>query len=342
MEERADRRDPSVAGARRRLLAWSTGVLLAAVPGLALASASAQAQFPYPGGVAKPESSSYRLGSGVAPSNFSQSGDWELTATPDTSPTSQATVDHQADQLCGVRGISLLDRATTQPAGCLAGQHVTSAFQSSTGNPDVHIAVLDSGIEWNDTDTMANEADKVWLNTGERPAPRHDLKTPLARLPRGRTCADMAAARGGDYSRLGNYWPDGHGGDRGGYYDVLHLGMVNLLDWACDSRVAHALYPRSLNRGLSCPGSNACKPYPHYHGPATNGKLVLTPEALILAFSDGRDHDHNGFANDIAGWNFVDNTNDPYDDVQYGHGSGEAQDSTAEADTGGTGASCPN
>ena len=55
------------------------------------------------------------------------------------------------------------------------------------------------------------------------------------------------------------------------------------------------------------------------------------PEDLILAFSDGIDHDHNGFANDIAGWNFVDNNNDPYDDVQYGHGTGEVQDSAGEA-----------
>ncbi len=92
-----------------------------------------------------------------------------------------------------------------------------------------------------------------------------------------------------------------------------------MLDWACDSRVAAAMAS------------------PRRHGPAG----VLTPEDLILAFSDGNDHDHNGYANDIAGWNYVDNNNDPYDDVQYGHGSGEAQDSTAEADTGGHGRHLP-
>ncbi|MDQ6936808.1 MAG: S8 family serine peptidase [Actinomycetota bacterium] len=317
-------------------------MIMVAAP-LAIAAPAARAQLPYPAGVNQPESSSYRLAPGQTPSNFSDSGDWELTGTPNTSLTSQLTVDRQPDQLCGIRGISLLDAAATQPASCVVGQPVKTAFEVSTGNPDVHIAVLDSGIEWNRPDVMANEADKVWLNTGELPAPRHDLATPLAPLPGARTCASLGNARGGDYDRYGNYWPTGHGGNVGGAYDILGSGAVNLLDWACDSRVARALYPASLNPGLTCPGQAACKPTQRYHGPTTSdGKPVLTPEALILAFSDGTDHDHNGYANDIAGWNFVDNTNDPYDDVQYGHGSGEARDSTAEADTGSTVGSCPN
>ena len=33
----------------------------------------------------------------------------------------------------------------------------------------------------------------------------------------------------------------------------------------------------------------------------------------------------------MVGWDFLDDDNDPYDDVQYGHGTGEARDSTAEA-----------
>jgi hypothetical protein len=142
---------------------------------LAVSAPAALAEFPYPGGIGQPESSSYRLAPGVTPSNFSETGDWELSATPDTSPTSEAGIDSQADQLCGVRGIGLLDADTVQPTGCLAGQPVKTAFEVTTGNPDVHIAVLDSGIEWNRPDVMANEADKIWLNTAELPAPRHDL-----------------------------------------------------------------------------------------------------------------------------------------------------------------------
>jgi hypothetical protein len=310
---RAPARPP--ARVRRRALL----TVLAVVLGAAAGAAPAQAQFPYPGGINRPESSSYRLVPGQTPSNFSDSSDWELTGTPDTSATS-SLVNQQADQLCGIRGISVLDAAVTEPSGCTAGQPVHTAFTVSTGNPDVHIAVLDSGIEWNDPAVMAGEADKVWLNAGELPAPRHDLATPLAPLPDGKTCATLAGARGGDYNRLGNYYPTGHGGERGGDYDIIGDGVVNVLDWACDSRVAAVINS------------------PRLHGP--HG--VLTPEALILAFSDGRDHDGNGYANDIAGWNYVDDNNDPYDDVQYGHGSGEARDSTAEADTGGTVGTCPN
>ena len=282
----------------RGLTVLATNVLVvAALTGLlGLAAPSAQAQFPYPAGINRPESPNYKLAPGVTPTNFSETGDWELSATPNTSSSSVASVDEQPDQLCGIRGISLVDTDKTQPVGsCVTGQPVKTAFQQTTGNPDVVIAVLDSGIEWNDAATMANLADKIWLNTASLPAPRHDLSTPLATLPDGKTCADMSKPRGGNYNRLGNYWPNGHGGDIGGYYDVLHLGVVNVLDWACDSRVAKALYPPSLNRGLTCPGSSSCKFYPHYHGPITGGKPMLTPEDLILAFSDGRDHAHNGY-----------------------------------------------
>ena len=70
---------------------------------------------------------------------------------------------------------------------------------------------------------------------------------------------------------------------------------------------------------------------------------MLTPEDLIIAFSDGVDHDNNGYADDIAGWNFVDNNNDAYDEVQYGHGTGEDEDSTAEANnSAGEIGTCPN
>jgi hypothetical protein len=307
---------------RSRSGRWLLGLLVVACAA-ALGAPAALAQFPYPSGIDKAESPDYKLAAGTTPSNFSETGDWELTGTPASSTSSPGTalVNEQSDQLCGIRGISLLDAQTTQPAGSCATGPVNTAFQVSTGNPDVHIAVLDSGIEWNDPSVMANEADKVWLNTGELPAPEVDKSmTALAPLPNGLTCSTVAQPSGlTNYDELGNYYPNGAGGEKGGHYDILHTGMVDVLDWACDPRVGAVIHSSRL------------------HDPG-----VLTPEALILAFSDGVDHDHNGYVNDIAGWNYVDNTNDPYDDVQYGHGSGEAKDSTAEADTGGTVGTCPN
>ncbi|MDQ3933980.1 MAG: S8 family serine peptidase [Actinomycetota bacterium] len=95
-------------------------------------------------------------------------------------------------------------------------------------------------------------------------------------------------------------------------------GIFNLLDFACDSRVRKDP-PKGVNQGL------------------------LDPQDLLIAFSDGRDDDGNGFADDIVGWDFLDDDNDPFDDVQYGHGTGEAEGSSAEANNGNpwVGA-CPN
>ena len=42
---------------------------------------------------------------------------------------------------------------------------------------------------------------------------------------------------------------------------------------------------------------------------------VMTPQDLLIAFSDGNDDDCNGFVDDIAGWDFLDDDNDAFDDV---------------------------
>ena len=52
---------------------------------------------------------------------------------------------------------------------------------------------------------------------------------------------------------------------------------------------------------------------------------LLDPQDMIIAFKDGTDEDGNGFTDDIAGWDFLDNDNDAYDDVHYDHGTGEAR-----------------
>ncbi|MEM1029864.1 MAG: FG-GAP-like repeat-containing protein [Myxococcota bacterium] len=73
-----------------------------------------------------------------------------------------------------------------------------------------------------------------------------------------------------------------------------------------------------------------------------NRNGVLDPEDLILNFSDGIDDDGNGYVDDISGWDFAKDDNNPYDDTRYGHGTGEAKDSAAEANNGlGTAGNCP-
>ena len=70
----------------------------------------------------------------------------------------------------------------------------------------------------------------------------------------------------------------------------------------------------------------------------------ITTEDLIVAFSDGKDNDHNGFVGDISGWNFHRDTNDPQtDNSTYGHSDGESGQAVAEANNNFNGAGiCPN
>ena len=98
-------------------------------------------------------------------------------------------------------------------------------------------------------------------------------------------------------------------------YDANGDGAFNVLDYVCDDRVA-------TNAGA--------------HGDPN----LLDAEDLIKTFSDGTDADANGFVDDIAGWDFFDNDNDPYDASSYfaaaNHGSGRA-DNAAERGNDGAG-----
>src|SRR5438094_7298596 len=64
----------------------------------------------------------------------------------------------------------------------------------------------------------------------------------------------------------------------------------------------------------------------------------LDGEDVIVHFSDGVDDDHNGFVDDIAGWDFFDDDNNPFDASSYSsagnHGSGRASDALAEGNNG--------
>jgi hypothetical protein len=105
-------------------------------------------------------------------------------------------------------------------------------------------------------------------------------------------------------------------GDPTAKYDTNNDTVFSVSDYTGDPRIAAAV-PESTTRGY------------------------LTPEDLIRTFSDGVDHDGNGYPNDIAGWDFYQHDNDPADDVTYGHGTGEASDSSIEA-TANSISQCPN
>jgi Subtilase family len=263
---------------RRARLALAAGLLASAI-GVAAADPALGA-FPYTRAGSDPtDYKDLYLDPGQAPGDLSGNEQWMYSATAE-SPNPNP--DPFGVELGGVRGGHIVDPATG-PA---------TAWQTTTGRPDVQIAVLDSGIEWNDAGAMQNLRFKVWLNQNELPEPN----------------ADGTNLLDGDCS-----------GHTGSGYDLNDDGLVDLRDYACDDRV-DVTDPRRV-------------------GPS--GTLV--PQDLLLAFSDATDADDNGFVDDIVGWDFLDDDNDPYDDVQYGHGTGEANDSSAEADNGQGGAGvCPN
>ncbi len=174
---------------------------------------------------------------------------------------------------------SARDAALARSPQALCGQlgaAVDLAWGVERGSPDVVVAVLDSGIEWQDPAAMADLAPTAHLNRGELPPPA------------------------------------GATGEHPDPYDADGDGRFSVLDYADDPRIGDR-----------------------------NGNGVLDPQDLILTFSDGVDDDGNGYVDDISGWDFLEDDNDPHDVVEYGHGTGEARDAAAAHDGTGTFGMCP-
>jgi subtilase family protein len=262
-------------------------IALAALAGTLGLAMPAHASLPYarPGADTHDYTDLY-LNPGQTPNDLDGDGNtFKFAATRD--PANGPQINSSPFENLGIRGARIDD----------ADPSVKTAWMTTTGRPDVSIAVLDSGIKWNDAGAMSDLRLKVRLNPGELPTPQHDLATAISD-PGSNDCASYRSQ-------------DDANGD----------GAFNIDDYACDSRVAHVLQAD-----------------PRRAGPSG----VLTPEDLIIAFSNGTDSDNNGFVDDIAGWDFLDNDNDPFDDVQYGHGTGEASDSSSEANNGDQAGACPN
>ncbi len=171
--------------------------------------------------------------------------------------------------------------AGRSPLGQVSGVSADRAWKRSVGRPDVEIAILDTGIRWNN----AQLRKKVALNEGELPVPQ--------------TAGGAACAA------------DDCNGD----------GAFDVDDFANDPRVANT-------------DGNA------------ESDSILDASDLIAAFDGNGDDDGNGYADDIAGWDFFDDDNDPYDASSYSsaenHGSGRAIEAAAQTNdgAGGTGV-CP-
>lgn len=157
-----------------------------------------------------------------------------------------------------------------------SGIHADRAWQLTLGNRNVVIAVLDSGIRWQERDLV----NKLYLNRGELPIP--DAACGVA------TGLDPYDANGDGYFNVQDY-TTATGSTQP---EAMRI---------CDPRVTDA-----------------------------NANGILDPQDLIMIFSDGTDDDTNGWIDDISGWDVFHDDNDPNDDTDFGHGTGEGRDSGAE------------
>jgi hypothetical protein len=206
-----------------------------------------------------------------------------------------------ACELYGMNDVAHCDpiaQQNPQELNQVTGASVDKAWGTTTGRPDVIIAVHDSGIMWDNLGDMNDLNNKVWLNACELPIPGTDTFT----------CA------GGEIPRLNEDTKP---------HDVNGDGIFNIKDFCEDW---HSVG--------SCRDTRVTD---------LNGNTIIDPEDLIFRFSDGVDQGSNGYVDDFVGWDAYEDDNDPFDDVHYGHGTGQAGDSTAEADNGsGTPGTCPN
>jgi hypothetical protein len=207
--------------------------------------------------------------------------------------TGKSTLDDNPQELCGVQGGS-----------------ADQAWQVSTGRPSTVIAVTDSGIEWCDPGLV----DKIALNRGALPEPENGQGLTKERLERSGTAfADRDP------------------------YDLDNLGVLNAAQYANDPR---AMAVAQAYGGLFCATSDGR--YPAQPGTVTAMDLIRTFGTPTMPAAGGGSvanpyyygrQSPAGFSEAIAGWNFVDGNNNPYDSVHYDHGTGEAQDSTGAANT---------
>lgn len=188
-------------------------------------------------------------------------------------------------------------KSTIRKAELTMGSGISAdrAWQMTTGDGRVVIAVLDSGIRWNESDLV----NKYYLNRGELPQPDAACQTSAydAKRP----------------------------------WDANGDSIFNVQDY-------------TFNSGHALPASPCDPRVKNFSGGwDTNKNKMLDPQDLIQIFSDGKDSDSNGYVDDISGWDFFDNDNDPNDDTAYGHGTAEAKWSSAEGNNGrGDIGTCPS
>ncbi|MGI9184530.1 MAG: S8 family serine peptidase [Solirubrobacteraceae bacterium] len=212
----------------------------------------------------------------------------------------------------------------------VSGFNAAGAWKVSRGDPNVTVAILDTGIRWNQEGLRR----QIHLNTGELPYPEVDPAMAPSLDPANPSLSCATLAHGSVKAADGAYLATS--------YDPLGGGAPEVDDYACDPRVAHVIAagyagrfaPTGPGGGTLITGQDLLHTFGHCRIDASGHTIVPASGAASGApgcpDSQSVDNDANGYANDIAGWNFFDNNNDPTDLSSYfqaaGHGSGRASD----------------
>jgi hypothetical protein len=202
---------------------------------------------------------------------------------------------------CIPQGVSNTSTDPESAAGMSIDRLWNRSPNPNKGRDDVIVAYMEGGINWR-IGGSCELKDRAALNKGELPYPQDAM---------------------GHTKTVGDPW------------DLNGDGVFNVEDYVND--------PRVLAGVLGVPKSPAGGPFLHHVcsgvGP---GFSDITPEDLIVAFghcqinptthdivqcpAGGRfDNDNNGYPNDINGWNFNRDNNDPQTEQSiYAHFTGES------------------
>lgn len=198
----------------------------------------------------------------------------------------------------------------------VSGSSVDKAWTIEKGDPGTLIAIIDTGFAFEppQSDTMLeyaqdrDVADRLFLNKHELEGTPPDID-PLTGLP-------LWDLYGAVDPVTGQEGPDGR------------FSAADYRDWWADGRIADYNDNGYLD------------PQDIIHAGFTNtaGKQHL--------FADGIDNDGNGFVDDICGWDFFEDDNDPYDVSSYAtaehHARGQLALAAGQQDNGFSGSGvCP-
>lgn len=184
------------------------------------------------------------------------------------------------------------DAPFVRPSEVSAGMSVDLAWRHGLGNPRIVIAVLGTGIRWDQSDLNQN----VRLNAGElaRQPPLHRDGTPCSPLDPDQPNAPLLDCNGD--------------------------GVFDIRDYA-----DHPFLPSgdAQDDGEQVSGDR------NGNGLLDAGDLIENP-----LFSNGVDDDNNGFVDDIAGWDFTDDDNNPEESWGQVQGTLHASLAVAQANNG--------